>query len=116
MCGRFWYSWRAQIEDLQTDYEVAAIDLPGFNASDKPSRVKDYLTQNVCRIIAAALDGLSRESCIVVGACPHTVLPTDMRQPVHSRYILHLPLLPMLKHAQNPRGDDPVQTEPPKET
>lgn len=72
MRARFWYSWRAQIEDLQGDYEVAAIDLPGFNASDKPSQVKDYLTENVCRLIAAALDGLSRDSCILVGVQPHT--------------------------------------------
>eukprot|EP00892_Ulva_mutabilis_P007969 jgi/Ulvmu1/5544/UM023_0080.1 len=63
----FWYSWRAQIEDLQEDYELAALDLPGFNASDKPKKITDYLTQNVCQIIAAALDGLCRDSCILVG-------------------------------------------------
>ena len=66
MC-RFWYSWRSQLEALQEDYEVAAIDLPGYNASGKPSRISHYLTQDICRIVAAVISGLCRESCILVG-------------------------------------------------
>eukprot|EP00892_Ulva_mutabilis_P007970 jgi/Ulvmu1/5545/UM023_0081.1 len=63
----FWYSWRSQMETLQEDYEVAAIDLPGYNASGKPTRVSHYVTQDICRIVAAVLNGLCRESCILVG-------------------------------------------------
>lgn len=72
---RFWYSWRSQIEALQDSYEVAAIDLPGYNASGKLTNVAHYVTQDVCRIIAGVLNGLCRESCILVGtaftSCSH---------------------------------------------
>jgi epoxide hydrolase 4 len=48
-------------------YEVAAIDLPGFNASAKPTTRHAVLTQNVCRAVAGALAALGRESCLLVG-------------------------------------------------
>jgi epoxide hydrolase 4 len=32
----FWYTWRNQMTELAPNYQVAAIDLRGYNLSDKP--------------------------------------------------------------------------------
>ena len=64
---RCWYSWREQLVDLQGDFEVAAIDLPGYNASSGPTQRAGYLSYNLCAIIAGVLRGLGRDSCTLVG-------------------------------------------------
>lgn len=63
----FWYSWRAQLEAFQAEYEVLAIDMPGYNASGKLGSASKYVTSNLCKIIAAAITHIGRESCLVVG-------------------------------------------------
>ena len=35
----FWYLWRDYIEALSEDYQVVAVDLRGYNRSDKPQGV-----------------------------------------------------------------------------
>lgn len=38
----FWYSWRFQIKHFQKDYHVVALDMRGYNDSDKPAGVENY--------------------------------------------------------------------------
>ncbi|HNP20013.1 MAG TPA: alpha/beta hydrolase [Fulvivirga sp.] len=38
----FWYTWRDQMAVLATDYKVLAVDLRGYNLSDKPEGVENY--------------------------------------------------------------------------
>jgi pimeloyl-ACP methyl ester carboxylesterase len=38
----FWYSWRYQIKHFQKNYHVVALDMRGYNDSDKPSGVENY--------------------------------------------------------------------------
>src|SRR4029453_7441874 len=39
----FWYAWRPPTPaPADPGYRVAAPDLPGYNPSDKPPRVRDY--------------------------------------------------------------------------
>ena len=43
----FWYSWRYQIKEFNTDYRVVAVDLRGYGESDKPLNIDTYTIQQV---------------------------------------------------------------------
>ena len=38
----YWYTWRHQMEALAEDHKVVALDLRGYNRSDKPQGVEAY--------------------------------------------------------------------------
>jgi epoxide hydrolase 4 len=38
----FWYEWKEQLEEFGKDHLAVAPDLPGYNASDKPSELEQY--------------------------------------------------------------------------
>ncbi len=38
----FWYAWKNQLTDLGSDHHAVALDMRGFNLSDKPSDVAQY--------------------------------------------------------------------------
>ena len=38
----FWYTWRRQMEGLSDQFQVVAVDLRGYNDSDKPKGVENY--------------------------------------------------------------------------
>ena len=52
----FWWSWRHQIQPLSRNFRVVAVDLRGFNDSDKPS--SGYDTATLAKDICALIDSL----------------------------------------------------------
>ena len=38
----FWYAWKNQLSDFGTDHHAVALDMRGFNLSDKPTEVAQY--------------------------------------------------------------------------
>jgi len=54
-----WYSWHYQLESLQSDYRVIAIDLKGYGQSDKSDG--NYHPENVADEILALLDKIGVE-------------------------------------------------------
>jgi len=38
----YWYSWRDQMPELATHFQVVAIDQRGYNKSDQPRGVENY--------------------------------------------------------------------------
>ncbi len=38
----FWYSWRNQIQAFSANYQVVALDLRGYDLSDRPEGVENY--------------------------------------------------------------------------
>jgi pimeloyl-ACP methyl ester carboxylesterase len=52
----FWYSWRNQIQVFSADYQVVALDLRGYDLSDRPDGVENYKTPVLLRDIRAVID------------------------------------------------------------
>lgn len=63
----FWYTWRHQMEALAGNYQVAALDLRGYNLSDKPAGEENYDMRFLVADVAAVIKHLGREKAIVVG-------------------------------------------------
>ena len=61
----FWYSWREQMAALQDRFRVAAVDLRGYNLSDKPGGVENYAMPHLVADVVIAAE--SAGSAIVVG-------------------------------------------------
>lgn len=63
----FWYGWRAQIAALSRHYRVAALDLRGYNLSDKPEGIEQYDLTLLVNDVAAVIQANGRDSAIIVG-------------------------------------------------
>jgi epoxide hydrolase 4 len=63
----FWYSWRYQIPIFAERYKVVAVDLRGYNDSDKPSEQSSYHLSNLVEDIKGVIYELGYEHCILVG-------------------------------------------------
>lgn len=63
----FWYSWRHQIPEFSQQYKVVALDLRGYNESDKPSELEAYSMTELMKDIEGVIKGLGYDDCILVG-------------------------------------------------
>ncbi|AFY89517.1 MAG: Soluble epoxide hydrolase [Chroococcidiopsis cubana SAG 39.79] len=63
----FWYSWRHQIPEFAKDYKVVALDLRGYNDSDKPKAQSAYVMAEFIKDIEGVIKGLGYDKCILVG-------------------------------------------------
>jgi epoxide hydrolase 4 len=63
----FWYTWRNQMIALMSKYQVAAIDLRGYNLSDKPQGGEYYLMRHLISDIQAVMRHLEKDKSIVMG-------------------------------------------------
>jgi pimeloyl-ACP methyl ester carboxylesterase len=63
----FWYSWRDQIPALARHFQVAAIDLRGYNLSDQPAGVENYAMDRLVGDVDAVRRHFQQEKAIVVG-------------------------------------------------
>jgi epoxide hydrolase 4 len=62
----FWYSWRHQIPEFAKDYKVVALDMRGYNDSDKPSEQSAYVMDEFIKDIAGVIEGLGYDRCVLV--------------------------------------------------
>ena len=63
----FWYGWRNQIAPLARRYTVAAMDLRGYNLSDKPQGVDQYGFSYLMADVAAVIRDAGRTRATIVG-------------------------------------------------
>ncbi|MEH2322179.1 MAG: alpha/beta hydrolase [Nostoc sp.] len=63
----FWYSWRHQIPEFAQDFKVVALDLRGYNDSDKPNEQSAYVMDEFIRDIQGVIKGLGYQKCVLVG-------------------------------------------------
>lgn len=62
-----WYSWRYQIPVLAEHYRVVAIDLRGYNESDRPAQLADYRMECLIADVVGVIQELGYERCTLVG-------------------------------------------------
>ncbi len=63
----FWYSWRHQIPEFAKDFKVVALDLRGYNDSDKPKEQSAYVMDQFIKDVEGAIKGLGYDRCVLVG-------------------------------------------------
>ena len=63
----FWYSWRHQMPVLAEQFQVVAVDLRGYNLSDKPTGVEAYKTRHLVSDIVAVIQHFGVDQAVVVG-------------------------------------------------
>ena len=63
----FWYSWRHQIPEFALLFKVVALDLRGYNDSDKPQNQSAYVMDEFVRDVEGVIKGLGYDKCVLVG-------------------------------------------------
>ncbi|MBW4559767.1 MAG: alpha/beta hydrolase [Mojavia pulchra JT2-VF2] len=63
----FWYSWRYQIPEFAKYFKVVALDLRGYNDSDKPKDKLAYVMDEFVKDVEGVIKGLGYEKCVLVG-------------------------------------------------
>ena len=63
----FWYTWRHQMETLAEDYQVVALDMRGYNRSDKPKGVEQYSIKLLVGDVAAVIKHAGAKQATIVG-------------------------------------------------
>ena len=62
----FWYSWRYQIEEFATNYHTVAVDLRGYNQSDKPKALSAYQMSELVADVKGVIESLGYSDCVLV--------------------------------------------------
>src|SRR5437870_5010401 len=63
----FWYGWKNQIPALSEKFKVVAVDMRGYNESDKPAGVKNYLPKVVAQDIKELIYSLNEKKAHIIG-------------------------------------------------
>ena len=63
----FWYSWRHQIPEFAKDHKAVAIDLRGYNDSNKPAAKDAYKMSEFVADVKGVIEGLGYDRCTLVG-------------------------------------------------
>jgi len=63
----FWYSWRFVMEAFKSKYRVVAIDMRGYNKSDKPKDVSSYHIHHLVNDVREVVEALGYTQATVVG-------------------------------------------------
>lgn len=63
----FWYSWRHQILEFAKNYKVVALDLRGYNDSEKSPSLDAYRMEELIQDVVGVIQSLGYSRCILVG-------------------------------------------------
>jgi len=63
----FWYGWKNQIPALAKHYKVVAVDMRGYNESDKPEGVKNYTSKIIASDIVDLIHFFNESKAHIIG-------------------------------------------------
>jgi len=62
----FWYAWQNQLREFSNGYHAVALDMRGFNLSDKPVDVKAYRAKHLVEDLRQLIKALGHSRCVLV--------------------------------------------------
>jgi len=95
----FWYTWRHQMEVLSENHKVVALDLRGYNRSDKPKGQENYAMRLLVADVVAVIRHLGEEQAVIVGH--------DWGGAVAWQFAMHVPQMTeklIILNLPHPRG------------
>jgi pimeloyl-ACP methyl ester carboxylesterase len=63
----FWYEWKALLPQFARDHHAVAVDMRGYNLSDKPQAVEDYRVPVIVEDVRALAERLKARKFVLVG-------------------------------------------------
>lgn len=63
----YWLTWRHQMAALSKSFRAAALDMRGYNLSDKPKSVESYKTRQLVSDVAAVIADQGEKRAVIVG-------------------------------------------------
>ena len=63
----FWYSWQKVMNELSSDFRLIVPDQRGYNLTDKPDNIADYVIDSLVTDIGALIHRVSNESIVILG-------------------------------------------------
>lgn len=62
----FWYNWHHQLEEFSKDYRVVAVDMRGYNLSDKPEDINSYTMSTLVEDVKQLIEAFGEKDCTLV--------------------------------------------------
>ena len=63
----FWYTWNEQIIALENTHRVVAMDLRGYNRSDKPKGINQYSISKLVSDVKAVILDAGEKKAVIIG-------------------------------------------------
>jgi pimeloyl-ACP methyl ester carboxylesterase len=63
----FWYEWKSLLPDFGKDHHAVAVDMRGYNLSDKPAKVEAYAIPVIVEDVRALAAKLGAKKFVLVG-------------------------------------------------
>lgn len=63
----FWHGWKKQIPALSKYYKVVAVDMRGYNESDKPDGIQHYTSKIIAKDIVELIHLLNAKKAHIIG-------------------------------------------------
>jgi len=63
----FWYEWKDLLPELGKDHHAVALDMRGYNLSDKPEKVEAYAVPTIIEDVRALAGKLGAKKFVLVG-------------------------------------------------
>jgi pimeloyl-ACP methyl ester carboxylesterase len=63
----FWYAWKDQLQEFGRDYRAVALDMRGYNLSEKPADVDRYQVKVLCEDLRGLAEHLGYQCFVLVG-------------------------------------------------
>src|SRR5579871_5430309 len=63
----FWYEWKNLLPEFGKDHHAVAVDMRGYNLSDKPEKVEAYAVPVIVEDVRALADKLGAKTFVLVG-------------------------------------------------